>query len=235
MFADYSLSIGDRKRILNLLNAGKEGPVHKYVTQMKDTDVIFIKLNVDKFPGPYHISIRTPEYIKEMEMNYNKERDTKSSQNVIDLFEGIYTRKTEDSLIVHIHYVTGGEFVQTSTFSLVKGFFEDENSVIPITEKETFYYTEELLRKMATSLIKINLDTFKDLHKELTNDNIIVISSTPFGEIESGLNLKSNIMKFLQKRMIDQDLSNFVLFYFVEDGYRFHGIGLTEQEFQLIK
>jgi len=167
-------------------------------------------------------------------MNYNEERDRESSQKVIDLFEGIYERKTEDSLIVHIHYVTGGEFVQTSTFNLVKGFFEDENNVIGITEKETFYYTEELLRKMATSLIKINFDIFNGLHKELTNDNIIVISSTPFGEIESGLNIKSNLDKFLRKRMIDQNLLNFVIFYFVEDGYRFHGVGFTEHEFQII-
>jgi hypothetical protein len=67
MFADYSLSINDRLRILNIIN---DGAIEKYVEEIKEIDqtaeqsVIFIKVNVNKFPGPYHVSVRTANWMR---------------------------------------------------------------------------------------------------------------------------------------------------------------------------
>jgi hypothetical protein len=228
MFADYSLSVNDRIRILNLVNDGK---IKNYVNRMGDNDVLFLKINVNKFPGPYHISIRDKSWIKEMEMNYDEERSNEDSQSIVDSFEEINEQKSDDTVTVHIQYVTGENYVQTSTFNIPKKFFDDEDNVIGELIEENVVFTTEFMKSAVKKNFKQDKTHITELIKNMDNDNIVVMIETPFSQdFTPTIHIKEDMKKYLKKRLINIDLSDKVLLYIIRDGYRYHGIGFTRKE-----
>jgi hypothetical protein len=162
----------------------------------------------------------------------DEERDIQASQNIVNLFNKINNNKGKEDVTVHIHYVTGEDYIQTSTFNIPGSSFADENTVIGELEDEKVYYTSERMKTMGKEILNNNKEVIMNKLTDMNKDEILVISDVPFGETTSAIHKRKEMEKYLKKRLININLDDKVLLYIIRDSYRFHGVGFSSIELE---
>ena len=206
MFGNYSVSINDRLRILNLLN------LTEFVSKMGDNDVLFIEVPMNDFPNSLvTIEIQTADEIR------NSETCTSS-------FDSIYNERTKETAILHINYNTG--YSQISTFNIPKQFLENPKTVLGELQEETNFYNTEKVTKLGKEIIEDNPETYEKVVNKRKDNECTFIEGSLFGKVTLS-NIDREFLKgILNKRFVNVNLEKPCTVFVLRDGYRYHGVNL---------